>query len=98
MRWRSISAAVGGGKSVVAVVWLKAGNLMGKRKTYSTQEAAELLGVTRQTIWKLVRLGEIPYRRLGRLILIDREEFDRWFSLLPGKTADQVIEEAGRRA
>ena len=70
---------------------------MGIRKTYSPQEAAELLGVTRQTIWKLARHGEIPYRRLGRLLLIDRKEFDLWYDNLPGKTAEQVIQEAGRR-
>jgi len=71
---------------------------MGKHKTYSTKELAESLGVTRQTVWKLARHGEIPYRRLGRLYLFDREEIDRWFSLLPGKTADQVIQEGGRRS
>jgi excisionase family DNA binding protein len=65
------------------------------RKSMSAGEAAESLGVEPQTIWKKVRLGEIPYRRLGRRILIDRDDFDRWYLNLPGKTADQVIQ-AGR--
>ena len=71
---------------------------MSARKTYSPQEAAEALGVTRPTIWKLARLGEIPYRRLGRLVLIDREEFDKWYKSLPGKSADQVIQGAKHHA
>jgi excisionase family DNA binding protein len=67
------------------------------RKVLSPEQAAEILGVTRQTVWALTRRGEIPYRRLGRKVLIEEEELEKWFSSLPGKSAGEVIQQSRTR-
>lgn len=47
-----------------------------KSATVSVEEAAELLGVSRQTAYKAVRRGEIPSLRLGRKIVVPRAKLD----------------------
>lgn len=42
------------------------------RLTYTVDEAADLLGISRSLAYELVRLGELPSLRLGRRILIPR--------------------------
>jgi len=36
----------------------------------SVTEAAEMLGVSRDTVYRLIARGEIPARRLGRRLVI----------------------------
>ena len=40
----------------------------------STSEAAQRLGVTRRTIYRLIDLGDLPAYKLGRVIRIREED------------------------
>lgn len=44
----------------------------------SLEEVAEVLGVTYQLIYRLVRAGEMPAVRLGKLYRISREDLDHY--------------------
>lgn len=48
------------------------------RKTYSVQEAAELLGVNHKGVYTAIAENRFPHVKLGRRILIPRVAFDRW--------------------
>ncbi len=43
----------------------------------SVEEAAEILGVSRNTAYEAVKRGEIPTMRIGRLIKVLRRPFMR---------------------
>jgi excisionase family DNA binding protein len=50
---------------------------MQREKEYlSLEEVAETLGVTYQLIYKLVRAGELPASRLGKLYRVSRKDLD----------------------
>jgi excisionase family DNA binding protein len=44
----------------------------------SRNETARLMGVSLGSLEKMLRLGEVPYRRLGRRILIPRDYVERF--------------------
>ncbi len=44
----------------------------------TAQEAADLLRVQRRSLYRLVRLQQIPYRRIGRAIRFERNELLAW--------------------
>ena len=46
------------------------------RLTYSVEEAALLLGISRNSCYEAVRKGEIPTIRLGRRLLIPRSRLE----------------------
>jgi len=48
-------------------------------KFLSIEEAAKLLGVDYKTIYRLVRSGEIPAARIGRVYRIKRKDLDEFF-------------------
>ena len=51
---------------------------VGERPYYSISQAAALLGVSRVTVWRWIRAGELPVRRLGhRTVRIKREDLER---------------------
>ena len=43
-----------------------------QRLTYSVDEAAEVLGISRASAYEAVRKGEIPHIKIGKRILIPR--------------------------
>lgn len=47
-----------------------------QRITYSVEEVAELLGISRTTAYECVHRGEIPSRRFGRRVVILRHELN----------------------
>jgi excisionase family DNA binding protein len=47
-----------------------------ERLTYSVEEAARLLGISRNSAYEAVRRGELPTIRLGRRILVPRCRLD----------------------
>src|SRR5947207_916801 len=50
----------------------------GDAACYSISEAAELLGVSRVTIWRWISAGYLPVRRLGhRTVRIERGDLER---------------------
>ncbi len=49
---------------------------MDERRTFTVEEAARSLGISRALAYDLVRRGEIPSLRLGRRIVIPRRVLD----------------------
>jgi len=49
-----------------------------ERITMSASEVAELLGVSVNTIYTMVRENEIPYRKVRGRILFHRETVEKW--------------------
>lgn len=49
-----------------------------ERLTYTVDEAAKLLGISRNVAYEGVARGEIPHIRVGRRILIGRKQFHRY--------------------
>lgn len=53
---------------------------MEKPEYMSLEDVADLLGVTYQLIYKLVRTGELPAIRLGKLYRVSREDLDLYLT------------------
>lgn len=51
-----------------------------EKMVYSTQEVAELLGISRSFAYELVRNGTIPSLELGKKRLIPKEKFAEWIN------------------
>jgi len=54
-----------------------------ERIAYRPVEAAEVLGISRALIYRLIRQGEIPARRLATRTLVLRSDLERFASSLP---------------
>jgi excisionase family DNA binding protein len=54
------------------------------RRTYTIDEAAELLGLGRNSAYLAAQRGDFPVIRIGKRLLVPREALDR---LLAGKAA-----------
>ncbi len=63
-----------------------------ERLTYSVDEAADVLGISRAGAYEAVQRGDIPHLRVGRRILIPKSALHR---LVEGATADDVRSEPG---
>lgn len=50
------------------------------RLLLSPDEAAELLGVGRTTVYQLLRSGELPYGKIGRRTVISRATLEGFVS------------------
>lgn len=61
------------------------------RKTMTVLEAADYLGVCKDTIYTMVRTGEIPHFRLRRRIFFTKEKLDSWISEQEADQQSQVI-------
>jgi excisionase family DNA binding protein len=48
------------------------------RVTYTVAEVGVLLGISRATVYVLLKTGEIPARRIGSRWIIARYRFDAW--------------------
>jgi len=46
-------------------------------KMYSLKEVAEMLGVTYNTVWNLIKAGRIASVKVGRSLRIEQSEVDR---------------------
>jgi len=58
-----------------------------ERATYSVPEAARVLGVSRNTAYEAIKAGQIPALRIGRRIVVPRQEIDRLLSASPAPAA-----------
>lgn len=56
-----------------------------ERMTYSVREAAELLGLSRNSAYQACLKGEIPHLKIGKRILIPRAQLE---GLLLGNKED----------
>lgn len=45
---------------------------------YTPQQIAEMLGVRKETIYRLIKKGEIPSIRIGTRYKVLKEQFDEW--------------------
>ena len=69
-------------------------------KTYVTvAEAAPSLGLTEKALRQRIFRGQVPYRNLGRRVLIPADELEKFLAALPGTTAAEAVAavEEGRR-
>lgn len=48
------------------------------RLTLSVQEVAKMLGISETTIYAMVRLNEIPHKKVRGRILFHRPSIERW--------------------
>jgi len=46
----------------------------------TVKEAAELLGVSKDTIYRMAREGQLPHVRAGARILFHRPKLEAWLS------------------
>ena len=61
---------------------------MQREKEYlSLEDVAETLGVTYQLIYKLVRAGELPASRLGKLYRVSRKDLEEYLERTKQPTA-----------
>lgn len=51
------------------------------RMTLTVEEAAQLLGIGRQSAYQAARTGELPTIRLGRRLLVSRAQIDRMLGI-----------------
>ena len=61
-----------------------------KNKFYSLEEVADLLGVTYQLIYKLVRSGEMPALRVGKMYRITGDDLDAYLNKSRVKSGEDV--------
>ncbi len=53
---------------------------MAERLTYTVDEAAQVLGVSRGVAYEQVRSGEIPSKRLGKRWVIPKAQLHVWLN------------------
>lgn len=58
-----------------------------KKEFLSLEEVADFLGVTYQLIYRLVRSGELPAVRLGKLYRVARADLDSYLERSKGASA-----------
>ena len=56
---------------------------MAEKLTYDVRQAAELMGVSKELLWRQIWSGAIPHIRIGRRVLISRRTLER---ILEGET------------
>jgi excisionase family DNA binding protein len=54
--------------------------------TFSIAQAVRFLGIGRSTLYKIIKEGRLPVRKLGRRTLIMRDDLDRFIATLPQTT------------
>ena len=47
------------------------------RLTYTVEEAAQLLGLSRNTAYELAKVGQLPTIRLGKRLLVPKQALER---------------------
>ena len=56
------------------------------RAVYTVREAADLLGLSLNSTYTLLRLGEIPAKQLGSRWIIPKQTFHAWLDDQPDDT------------
>ncbi len=60
------------------------------RQTFTVEEAAEILGIGRNSAYEAIRRGEIPALRLGRRLVVPRQALERLLRNSNSETAAVV--------
>jgi excisionase family DNA binding protein len=58
----------------------------------TVEETARLAGSTPKAIRNRIARGQLPYRKLGRRVLIPEQDLIIFFEALPGRTAQEAVE------
>lgn len=53
---------------------------MGEPLTYTVEQAAALLGVSRSAYYEAIKRGELPARRVGRRLVVPRAQLEAWLN------------------
>lgn len=59
-----------------------------------TSEAAELLGISKSTLYKWSMMRIIPHMKKGKLLFFRREELEAWLQDSRVKTQEEIEEQA----
>lgn len=62
-----------------------------ERNTLTVIETAAYIGVSKDSIYALVRENGIPYVRVGKRILFRKETIDNWMQLQEKKAMDHTV-------
>ena len=62
-----------------------------KKRTYSVEEAAKILGIGRSAAYQAVRTGEIPAIRIGRRLLVPVQSLEQLLSTAKPSTPEMQI-------
>ncbi len=57
------------------------------RRTYTVDEAAEILGIGRNSAYEAIRRGQIPTLRFGRRVVVPREALEQLLRNTDSETA-----------
>ena len=68
---------------------------MSSEEYKSLEEVAEMLGVTYQLIYRLVRSGELPAVRLGRLYRVSRADLNHYLERSKRSTSGGICSVCG---
>lgn len=49
-----------------------------EKRTYTVEEIATLLGISRTSAYEFVKKGEVKFVRIGASIRISKKSFDEW--------------------
>ena len=66
-----------------------------EKEFYSLEEVADKLGVTYQLIYRLVRTGELPAARLGKLYRVSGADLDAYLERSKGASAGGTCDVCG---
>ena len=59
-----------------------------EREWFSYLEAEQFAGLSRTTMWRLVRSGEVKAARVGRLVRINRRSLEQYLERAAGNPTD----------
>jgi excisionase family DNA binding protein len=67
---------------------------MDKKQLLSTMEVAEILGISRVAVFKMIKAGKIKAKKVGRNFVIDRKALPFLLGNALSKTSIKEIEQA----
>jgi len=50
------------------------------KTTYSVDEIAEMLSISKSSVYKFVKSGQVSFVKVGRIIRISKISFDKWLN------------------
>lgn len=54
-----------------------------KKRCYTVHELQTMLGISRGSVYKLLRTNQFHWFRIGTALRISKESFDAWLNNLP---------------
>lgn len=61
-----------------------------ERKTLTAQEAADYIGIHKETIYIMARKKEIPHIRIRRRVFFSKDSLDRWMQNLEQESVEAI--------